>query len=50
MTGKRLVLARAKTTVRDLLQRCDPQGLGAEDRLYWSVADAVDALSGPISP
>jgi MFS superfamily sulfate permease-like transporter len=37
-----LLLARAKTTVRELLQVCNPQGLGREDRLFWSVADAVD--------
>lgn len=37
-----LLLARAKTTVRDLLRTWNPQGLGREDRLFWSVADAVD--------
>jgi MFS superfamily sulfate permease-like transporter len=37
-----LLLARAKTTVRELLQAWNPQGLGREDRLFWSVADAVE--------
>ena len=41
--GKRLVLSRVKEPVRDLLSRWDPQGLGAADRLFWSVADAVRA-------
>jgi MFS superfamily sulfate permease-like transporter len=40
-----LLLARAKTTVRDLLQAWNPQGLGREDRLFWSVADAVEQTS-----
>lgn len=40
--GVTLVLARAKTTVRQLLQAWNPQGLGREDRLFWSVADAVE--------
>ena len=39
-----LLLARAKTTVRELLQAWDPQALGREDRLFWSVADAVDHI------
>jgi sulfate permease, SulP family len=43
--GKTLVLARVKTTLRDLLGRWDPQGLGHKDRLFWSVADAVEYLS-----
>ena len=38
-----LHLARVKTTVRELLTRCDPQGLGLPERLHWSVADAVAA-------
>lgn len=37
-----LLLARAKTTVRALLQGWNPQGLGREERLFWSVADAVE--------
>jgi sulfate permease, SulP family len=41
--GKRLVLSRVKEPVRDLLLRWDPQGVGAEERLFWSVADAVQA-------
>ena len=36
-----LVLSRVKEPVREPLQRCDPQRLGRDDRLYWSVADAV---------
>jgi MFS superfamily sulfate permease-like transporter len=43
--GKTLLLARAKTTVRDLLSRVDPQGLGHDAELFWSVADAVEAAS-----
>ncbi len=38
---KTLLLARAKTTVRDLLLRVDPEGMGHEGQLFWSVADAV---------
>jgi MFS superfamily sulfate permease-like transporter len=41
--GRALVLSRVKEPVRELLQRWDPQGLGAADRLFWSVADAVAA-------
>jgi MFS superfamily sulfate permease-like transporter len=40
--GKNLLLTRVKTTVRDLLARWDPQGLGRIDRLFWSVADSVE--------
>ena len=38
-----LVLSRVKDVVRELLKREAPQSLGQDDRLYWSVADAVDA-------
>jgi SulP family sulfate permease len=41
--GRRLILSRVKEPVRDLLSRWDPQGLGAAGRLFWSVADAVQA-------
>ncbi|HEY4066823.1 MAG TPA: SulP family inorganic anion transporter [Burkholderiaceae bacterium] len=41
--GRRLVLSRTKDPVRALLMRWDPAGVGAEDRLFWSVADAVQA-------
>lgn len=41
--AKLLVLARTKTTVRELLGRWDPQGLGKPERLFWSVADAVQS-------
>jgi SulP family sulfate permease len=41
-TGKTLLLARVKTTVRDLLANWDPQGLGVEGHIFWSVADAAD--------
>jgi MFS superfamily sulfate permease-like transporter len=44
VAGQRLVLARAKNPVRLLLQQFDPSGLGSTDRMYWSVADAVQAL------
>ena len=43
--GKTLVLSRVKERVRELLSRWDPQGVGAADRLLWSVADAVQAQS-----
>ena len=36
-----LLLARVKTTVRALLERCDPDGLGASSHMFWSVADAA---------
>ncbi|HEX7439881.1 MAG TPA: SulP family inorganic anion transporter [Caldimonas sp.] len=42
--GRQLVLARVKESVRELLGRWDPQGLGQADRMFWSVADAVQAL------
>ena len=42
-SGKRLLLARVKEPVRELLSRYDPNGLGAPERSFWSVADAVDA-------
>ena len=44
-TGKALVLTRVKDPVRELLGRCYPEGLGAADRCFWSVADAVQAKS-----
>ena len=47
--GKTLLLARAKTTVRELLQRWDPQGLGCEQCLFWSVADAADYASAQLA-
>ena len=43
--GIRLVLARVKEAVRDLLERSDPAGLGHADRMFWSVADAVQAMN-----
>ena len=44
--GKTLLLSRVKDPVRELLQRWVPQGLGAGDRLFWSVADAAFASTG----
>ncbi len=41
-TGKTLLLTRVKTTVRNLLAHWDAQGLGREDRMFWSVADSVE--------
>ena len=41
--GKVLVLSRVKDSVRELLSRWDPQGVGNVDRMHWSVADAVAA-------
>ncbi len=43
--GKALVLSRVKESVRELLTRWDPQGLGDISRLYWSVADAANAYT-----
>lgn len=43
-SGKLLILARVKTSVRELLSQWDPQGLGRADCMYWSVADAVQSL------
>jgi len=40
--GRTLLLARVKTTVRNLLAQCDGQGLGAPSNVFWAVADAVD--------
>jgi sulfate permease, SulP family len=42
-SGTRLLLARVKDPVRELLRRFDPKELGAPERSFWSVADAVDA-------
>lgn len=39
--GMDLILARAKTSVRELLNQWDPEGLGKTDTMFWSVADAV---------
>ena len=44
--GKTLVLARVKDSVRDLLAYLDPGGLGNADRMFWSVADAVNWVNG----
>ena len=43
--GLRLLLARAQEPVRALLRVGDPDGLGREDRLFWSVADAAAAVA-----
>lgn len=37
-----LLLARVKDPVRKLLQHMDSDGLGRADRMFWSVADAVE--------
>ncbi|NVO04878.1 MAG: SulP family inorganic anion transporter [Rhodoferax sp.] len=47
VAGKRLLLARVKTTVRGLLQRVDPQGVGDDTKLFWSVADAAAVADKP---
>ncbi len=44
-SGKVLMLARVKDPVRELLGRCHPHSLGSNNRLFWSVADAVQAQS-----
>ena len=41
--GRSLLLSRVKDPVRELLSRWDPQGLGAQGRMFLSVADAVRA-------
>jgi MFS superfamily sulfate permease-like transporter len=41
--GLLLLLTRVKDPVRELLRRIDAEGLGAPDRQFWSVADAVQA-------
>jgi sulfate permease, SulP family len=43
--AKALVFSRVKDPVRELLQRWAPQGVGASQRLFWSVADASAAHS-----
>ncbi|MCE4535732.1 STAS domain-containing protein [Pelomonas sp. P7] len=43
--GQRLLLARVKEPVRALLQASAPAGLGREERLFWSVADAAAAVT-----
>ncbi|WP_197046926.1 SulP family inorganic anion transporter [Paucibacter sp. KBW04] len=45
-TGQVLLLSRVKEQVRELLQAWDPQGLGTPERMFWSVADAVQASRG----
>lgn len=42
--GLLLILARVKEPVRELLIGLDPQALGTDERMSWSVADAVLAL------
>ena len=44
--GRILVLARVKDSVRELLLYLDPQGVGNADRMFWSVADAVNWVGG----
>lgn len=39
--GRELMLVRVKDPVRELLRRCDPKGVGQDERMFWSVADAV---------
>ena len=45
-SGKLLVLARVKEAVRQLLGRLEPGGIGSADRMFWSVADAVEYARG----
>ena len=40
--GQRLMLARVKGPVRELLANLAPTGLGSPERMFWSVADAVE--------
>ena len=46
-SGKLLVLARVKEAVRQLLGRLEPGGIGSADRMFWSVADAVEYARPP---
>jgi SulP family sulfate permease len=39
--GVRLALARVKDPVRALLARCDPDGIGRAEAMFWSVDDAA---------
>lgn len=49
--GQRLLLARVKEPVRALLRANAPDGLGREERQFWSVADAAESLAPrPVSP
>ena len=41
--GMSLALTRVKEPVRELLGRWNPHGVGAADRMFWSVADAAHA-------
>lgn len=43
--GVLLVLSRAKDAVRELLTRCDPDGVGHAGRMHFSVADSVRWLT-----
>ena len=43
--GVVLVLSRAKDAVRELLSRCDPDGVGDAGRMHFSVADSVRSLT-----
>jgi MFS superfamily sulfate permease-like transporter len=43
--GTLFLLARAKTSVRELLSHWDPEGLGRANGMFWSVADAVQFAS-----
>ena len=40
--GQQLTLARVKGPVRELLARLAPNELGTVERMFWSVADAVE--------
>lgn len=43
--GQHLLLARVKEPLRALLRANAPNGLGREERQFWSVADAAAALT-----
>lgn len=45
--GQQLLLARVKEPIRALLRAHAPHGLGREERLFWSVADAAASLQKP---
>lgn len=48
--GQRLLLARVKGPVRTLLRSHAPEGLGREERQFWSVADAAEAVAAGAQP
>ncbi len=44
--GRSLILARVKQPIRELLAHLESGGIGSADRMFWSVADAVEYACG----